>query len=81
MAGSGTLTAHQPATNAELDRAEKGSFISDVPNWIVAEDLPWSERFEIQMYKLVSLIPVSVTFMLYTYLYVFYAAVSKSNQV
>jgi len=43
------------------------------------EELPWKERFEIQLYKLVSLIPVSVTFMLYTYLYIYYVVVSAKT--
>lgn len=88
MSGSGTgsftaapiTTVNRSAAAAPdqlLDQAEKESFISQVPNWIEVEELPWSERIEIQMYKLVSLIPVSVTFVLYIYLFIFYTAVSK----
>jgi len=36
------------------------------------EELPWKERCEIQLYKLVSLVPVTVTICLYIYLYVYY---------
>lgn len=44
-----------------------------MPDWIGVEELPWRERVEIQLYKLVSLVPVTVTFCLYTYVYVYYA--------
>ena len=49
-----------------------------MPNWIGVDELPWRERCEIQLYKLVSLVPVSVTFCLYIYLYIYYAVVSAS---
>ena len=61
---------------ASNQRHERESFISEVPDWIEVEELPWKERCEIQLYKLVSLVPVSVTFCLYIYLFVYYTAVS-----
>jgi len=60
---------------------ERESFISEVPNWIEVEELPWKERCEIQLYKLVSMIPVFVTFCLYIYLFIYYSVVSKSLPV
>ena len=56
--------------------AKATSFISDIPDWIEIEDLDWKERVEIQAYKLVSLIPVAVTFILYTHLFIYYTFVS-----
>ena len=53
----------------------RDSFVSQVPSWIEVQELHWKERAEIQLYKLVSLIPVSVTFCLYTYLFVYYSYV------
>ena len=47
-----------------------------MPNWIEVEELPWKEKCEIQFYKLVSLVPVSVTFCLYIYIFVYYIVVS-----
>jgi hypothetical protein len=52
---------------------KRDSFVSQVPSWIEIQELHWRERAEIQLYKLVSLIPVSVTFCLYTYLFVYYS--------
>ena len=72
--GQGTVSVQQPGSAD--NKFERESFISEVPNWIGVDELPWRERCEIQLYKLVSLIPVSVTFCLYTYLYVYYAVVS-----
>ena len=66
---------------ASNQKDERESFISEVPNWIEVEELPWKERCEIQLYKLVSLIPVSVTFCLYIYLFIFYSAVSCDNRL
>ena len=87
MSGTGTVTLQQPASNRGAttgpstatrtgDRIERESFISEVPKWIEVEHLPWKERCEIQLYKLVSLVPVSVTFCLYFYLFIYYAIVS-----
>ena len=59
-----------------MARSDQDSFISKVPDWIEVEELPWRERFEIQLYKLVSLVPVSVTFCLYIYLFIYYTVVS-----
>ena len=42
------------------------------------EELPWKEKCEIQFYKLVSLVPVSVTFCLYIYIFVYYIVVSET---
>jgi len=48
MSGTGTFTAPMPVANQDhLDQSEKESFISQVPNWIEVEELPWSERIEI----------------------------------
>ena len=56
---------------------ERESFISQVPDWIGVEELPWKERCQIQLYKLVSLVPVTVTLCLYIYLYIYYVMVSN----
>ena len=50
-----------------------------MPNWIEVEELPWKEKCEIQFYKLVSLVPVSVTFCLYIYIFVYYIVVSSET--
>ena len=50
-----------------------------MPNWIEVEELPWKEKCEIQFYKLVSLVPVSVTFCLYIYIFVYYIVVSETS--
>ena len=80
LSGTGTRSLQQPGTNTAAQRDnqkhERESFISEVPEWIEVEELPWKERCEIQLYKLVSLIPVSVTFCLYIYLFIYYTAVS-----
>jgi len=47
--------------------------ISKVPDWIEVEELEWKERIEIQAYKLVSLVPVAVTFLLYTHLFIYFS--------
>ena len=71
--------AHALQNRADQEKLERESFISEVPDWIGVEELPWRERVEIQLYKLVSLVPVTVTFCLYIYLYVYYALVSMIN--
>jgi len=78
MTGTGSMTVQQPASGPAQNKIERESFISEVPNWIEVEELPWKERCEIQLYKMVSLIPVSVTFCLFIYLFIYYAVVSKS---
>ena len=49
---------------------------SELPPWIQVEEVSLKERAEIQLYKLVSLIPVLITFSLYIYITVFYIYVS-----
>ena len=90
ISGTGTVSLQQPASNRAgsiaasrndanaAERVERESFISDVPKWIEVEHLPWKERCEIHLYKLVALVPVSVTFCLYFYLFIYYAVVSGS---
>jgi hypothetical protein len=56
-----------------------GSVISKVPEWIEVEELDWRERFEIHAYKLVSLVPVAITFLLFILLFVYYIFVSCSD--
>ena len=80
MSGAGNLgMMPQPLDtqpNQADDKLERESFISSVPDWIGVEELPWKERCEIQLYKLVSLVPVTVTLCLYIYLYIYYVMVS-----
>ena len=88
ISGTGTVSLQQPASNRAgfiaasrndgnaAERVERESFISDVPKWIEVEHLPWKERCEIHLYKLVALVPVSVTFCLYFYLFIYYSVVS-----
>lgn len=61
-------------TRSLVSNTKKGpsSFISKVPDWIEVEELDWKERVEINAYKLVSLVPVAVTFLLYTLLFSYY---------
>lgn len=63
------------SSNGTAGHQRRDSFVSQVPSWIEVQELHWKERAEIQLYKLVSLIPVSVTFCLYTYLFVYYSYV------
>ena len=93
ISGTGTVSLQQPASNRAgsiaasrndgnaAERVERESFISDVPKWIEVEHLPWKERCEIHLYKLVALVPVSVTFCLYFYLFIYYAVVSGNSDL
>ena len=48
----------------------------EMPEWIQIEELSWRETLEVNLYKTISMVPVSVTFGLYVYLFVFYSYVS-----
>lgn len=50
-----------------------------LPNWILIDDMPLRERLEIKFYKTVALIPVSITFCIYIYLFTFYVFVSTAQ--
>lgn len=55
------------------------SIVSKIPEWIEVEELDWRERMEINAYKLVSLVPVAVTFLIYIHIFVYYIYVSRSH--
>jgi len=57
---------------------QKTSAKSHLPPWMQAEHVSFGERFEIWMYRFVSIFPVFVTFGLFTYLGAFYIGVSTS---
>jgi hypothetical protein len=68
----------QEERKREMNRMQlqKDSAKSHLPPWMQAEKVSMGERFEIFMYRFVSIFPVFVTFGLYSYLGVFYIGVT-----
>ena len=48
----------------------------EVPDWILVTQMHWMEKLEFQIHKLTTLIPVTVTFVLTFYIFIFYTVVS-----
>lgn len=55
---------------------QKTTTKSSLPPWMQAERVSFGERFEIFLYRFVSIFPVFVTFGLFSYLGVFFVGVS-----
>lgn len=59
-----------------MSSSNRGVGIHGLPPWMQAEKISWSERMEINAYKVISYIPVAVTVGLFSFLFLFYSYVS-----
>ena len=50
-----------------------------VPDWILVTPLSFSEKLEFEMHRLTTMMPVCITFFLFTYLMLFYTYVSQNH--
>ena len=68
----------QEERSREMSRMhpQKQSSRNTLPPWMQAEKISFGERFEICLYRLVSIFPVFVTFGLFSYLALFYLGVT-----
>jgi hypothetical protein len=47
-----------------------------IPAWVKVEEMSFKDRCEIQLYKMVALLPVTCTFTLYIFISTYYVFVS-----
>ena len=62
--------------NLKMNNNETASKKTVIPDWILVTPLSISEKIEFEMHRLTTMIPVCVTFFLFTYLMLFYTQVS-----
>ena len=54
-----------------------GSIRTGLPPWMVAEKISLFERIELWSYKLITYLPVAVTFGVFSFLFIFFSHVSS----
>lgn len=65
---------------SDRDASSRTAPINNIglPPWMSADKITFWERMEIQIYKIISYIPVGVTFGVFIFLYIFYITVSQN---